>query len=466
MQNFKLNEDARLENARALAASLGIDVEVAREKLSVNILITYDKNDISSSHLVTEITRLLTRTVSTVDSDLIEQSYSVEVVVGDVEPKSKSPHLFVSGCQTNFTLSKHKIHRLFYEAPHPILILLTSCYVCSVALNLAIGEILSTSVADPFNFEFSDLGLDIKVLDSPIILGKAYLVGAGAVGNGLLWALRHLNVDGELQVSDDDVVENGNLNRQIWFQEEDVGHSKVDRLCQKAQSHFSMLKLIPRNARLQKLEERNNAWLSRLIVAVDSPAARRSLQNEIPCEVFDASTTDIREVIVHYHKQVTDHACLACIYSGNEQETERDQHIASHLGVSVEQVKMLTIDFEAAEAIARNFSNKIHDPKQLVGIAYESLFKRLCGEKALTILGGRQIIAPFAFVSVLAGTLLAIELARRLQSGRHKKAFNFWAVSAWHPPLLRRQRMIPAKDDCDFCSKDVQRNVTRKLWGR
>lgn len=42
------------------------------------------------------------------------------------------------------------------------------------------------------------------------------------------------------------------------------------------------------------------AWLKRLIVGVDSPRARRNLQTEVPGEVYDASTTGISEVVVHF----------------------------------------------------------------------------------------------------------------------------------------------------------------------
>jgi hypothetical protein len=45
----------------------------------------------------------------------------------------------------------------------------------------------------------------------------------------------------------------------------------------------------------------------------------------------------------------------------------------------------------------------------LIGDAYDSLFKPLCAQAALRSADQQQIFAPFAFVSALAGVLLAIE---------------------------------------------------------
>jgi hypothetical protein len=42
--------------------------------------------------------------------------------------------------------------------------------------------------------------------------------------------------------------------------------------------------------------------------------ARRSIQADMPLEIFDASTTDVTAVAAHHHRQPTGYACLSCIY--------------------------------------------------------------------------------------------------------------------------------------------------------
>ncbi|MFZ5530234.1 MAG: ThiF family adenylyltransferase, partial [Pseudomonadota bacterium] len=452
MQNNTLNQAARRENARALAAILERDIDTATELLDVNIVVTHSVNDTSASMLAEEVVALLTKTVSYASTEVPTKDATIEILIGNTLPRTQTPALYVSGDATSMSVSRSPATSNHFEIAHPILCLLSACYVASAALKLATRDTISIPSPAPLFLDFSQLGLNLNTLDTPISLGKAYLVGAGAIGNGFLWALRHLSVEGELHVVDYDHIEDTNLNRQIWFDEDDIGQLKVERLTEKAKSFFHFLKLVPRDKRLQELPEKNaSAWLPKLIVAVDSRRARRSLQLEMPGEVFDASTTDIREIVLHYHKQPARHACLSCIYADDEQETSREKHIAEHLGITPEKVQEQIIDEIAARTIAERFNNKFSDPTALIGIAYDTLFKSLCGEGALKTPEGRQVIAPFAFVSVLAGTLLALEVARRHQLSCQGINDNYWRVSAWHPPIGRRRQLISAQEGCDFC---------------
>jgi hypothetical protein len=76
---------------------------------------------------------------------------------------------------------------------------------------------------------------------------------------------------------------------------------------------------------------------------------------------------------------------------------------------------------------------------------------------------GRQVFAPSAFMSVLAGTLLAIELVRRL-NGEDLRC-NYWTVSPWFPFLSRLRREIEALPGCGVRSVPVIQAVSDELWG-
>ncbi len=273
-----------------------------------------------------------------------------------------------------------------------------------------------------------------------------------------------LDLRGRFEIVDDDKVASGNLNRQIWFESDDINSPKAECLAEKAQPFFPRLTLVPRYSRLQDLPEKSEGpWLRRLVVAVDSRRARRSLQNEMPGEVFDASTTDIREIVLHHHIQPTDSGCLSCIYEPDNEELTREQHIADHLGVSVAMVRAERISVPAAEIIAQRYPGLV--TAQLVGTAYDTLFKQLCAEGHLGTVAGRQIIAPFAFVSVLAGTMLALELVRWLSDVQHTRNYNYWRISPWHPPLARRRVLRPRQPGCEFCGNAILRRVNAALWG-
>jgi hypothetical protein len=107
--------------------------------------------------------------------------------------------------------------------------------------------------------------------------------------------------------------------------------------------------------------------------------------------------------------------------------------------VTIEDVREGVISPTAATIILARYPDHGLTAAALEGEAYESLFKALCAKAALRTEGGRQVFAPFAFVSALAGAVLAIETVRRVAG--EAPSFNLWKVSPWLPfiPKLRRQ---------------------------
>lgn len=463
MPDHFLTPEARRENAAALATALGLSVSEAAEALDLSILITADPTDHTAKRIAEETSQLLRRTVQQVSQSTLEEDPATELVIGSATPSTTAKHLYLNVVPDHAYISRERHVSAACAATLPILVLLISCYASAATLCRALNRSLPFAPSDSFVFNFDQMGIDWFSVSAPIDLEDTYIAGAGAIGNGFLWAARHLNFRGLLNIADDDIVSSGNLNRQIWFQPDDIDSPKVDRLVKRAQIHFPQLKLIPNRCRLQDHPAKSNAaWLQRLIVAVDSRRARRELQNEFPGEVFDASTTDIREVVVHHNIQPNSMACLSCIYQSDEEEVTREKHIAEHLGVSVEEVRTDRISSSAAQRIAVKFSEL--RPADLIGVAYDTLFKALCAEGQLQTAEGKLVVAPFAFASVLAGILLALEVVRRLGAGSHSRDFNYWRLSPWHPVDGRRRITRQRQSGCAFCADPILKRVNAGLW--
>lgn len=465
MSRDPLTAEARRENAAALASALGISLEEAAHALDLRIAVTTDPSDAVACAVAEEVIAVLSRTIQDISTEATEAVIAAELMIGCAAPRTSGVPVYLAIEANQFSISRER-HATQTSAQIPALFrLVAACYASGVTLYHALGGSLPFSIPDPLTVEFRQLGVNLADLEHPIDIGRTYLAGAGSIGNGFLWAARHLQLRGQLDVVDDDDVSSGNLNRQIWFDKTDTTLPKAERLVARAQPHFPHLKLEPRTSRLQGLPERADGgpWLRRLIVAVDSRRARRALQNEFPREVFDASTTDIREVVLHHHVQPTQTACMSCIYEPDAEESTREQHIADHLGVTLEDVRSERVSLTAAVTIAGRYPQFAqHD---LVGIAYDTLFKKLCAEGELTTLEGKRVIAPFAFVSVLAGTMLALELVRRLGAGASGQDYNYWRISPWHPPLARRRISRPRQPGCLFCADSLLSAVNRSLWG-
>jgi hypothetical protein len=177
--------------------------------------------------------------------------------------------------------------------------------------------------------------------------------------------------------------------------------------------------------------------------------------------VFDASTTGVAEVVLHYNRQPTELACMGCVYYENPEEHAHEKHVADALGVSVRDVREERISSNAAREIHSRYPQI--STSELEGLAYDTLFKRLCSTEKLKTAEGRQVLAPFAFVSVLAGTLLAIEFVRRIQN-RDDARFNEWHVSPWANPVMRCRHVLSANPECEFCGNEVFSRIARRLW--
>jgi hypothetical protein len=118
------------------------------------------------------------------------------------------------------------------------------------------------------------------------------------------------------------------------------------------------------------------------------------------------------------------------------------------------------IDEDAARRIVA-----IHpsiDPGAIVGVAFDSLFRQLCGQQALAMPEGRQVLAPSAFVSAWAGVLMAVEMLRVFAE---ETSTNYWSVDPWNVPV-RRTRMLRGKHPpCQLCSNPGADKVIRDIWG-
>jgi hypothetical protein len=447
--------DARRENELALARLLGISEEEASTRLEARVAVTHGGG--VSELLASEIRALVERTLTVSNGEKAD----VEIIVGAEARGCAADQRFVSLNPNTVTVSSEGPSRV--EPCHGLLRSLAACYAAGSAICHAIRRSEALCPEEPLNVSFEDLGVDNALLGNKIHLSDAALVGAGAIGNAFLWAIRHLDIDGELTIVDPKHVGAGNVNRCLYFDMDSIGKEKALELSTRARTDVPSLSLVDYFGTFDELVT-SRGRVRRAIVAVDSRRARRSIQSSLPIEVLDASTTAADEVIVHAHRYPSAGACLACIYHHIPQEHARETHIADALGVAVTDVQNAVIDTKAADLIAAKYTNL--NPPELVGIAYDSLFKALCGQQALESPSGQQVLAPFAFVSALAGALLAVELTRfdATRTTRENGSVYF-ATSPWRPPnrLFRRTRQRRA--DCTFCSRPESALAMKAVWG-
>lgn len=322
------------ENNLTLAQILGITEEDASQRLLQRVALS---GAAVCPQFAAELGVQIGRTLTLTN----EEGSDVEVVLAG-EPRTGAPiRVFVRLSPQAVEVSDEGPASI--EQVHPFLQAVGACYVASAVIDQATALGRGT---EPLIVKFEDLGVSDGLLGRKLKIANATLAGAGAIGNGLLRALRHINVSGSLTIADPKLVSQGNQNRCPYFNEESVGKPKAEELCARAQADFPEMELVPFVGDFSSLVSRDGKAHT-VLVATDSRRVRRTIQSELPLEVIDASTTGTDEIVVHNHHQPTTGACLACIYKHVPDELVRERDIAAGLGIDLEDIHQNLIDVNA-----------------------------------------------------------------------------------------------------------------------
>lgn len=443
-------------NMLALMTLAGVPEEVALEKLKTKVLITAAQNA-ACDMLAANIGQLLDRTFQVVHTAPAD----VHISIGTDEPSESAIHLRVkitSASEVVLLLPGSDSTCVNNAAEAPGLLLkVAACYFAGQAIARAIAP-QNAYIESDFIVSADRLGATLGELNGSVNLDKAVLVGGGGVANGLLWALEVVAAHGTMDVVDPKNVSPSNLNRCLYFAAANVGKPKAEVLAKEFKHpHLTLAPFVGTFADLSKKRA-----VRRAITTTDSRAARRGVRNQYPLEIIDASTTGVTEVVTFSEKQPSESACLACIYIHITQETEREQHIANALGLELSEVKRQFIDTQLAAKLAS--IHAVLDADEIEGMAMDSLFRQLCGTGDLLDAKVEQVLAPLAFVSNLAGALLAVEILRADSGGVQKYGENYLILSPWTPPFKLARRLKGKQSACEFCSGKHTEELMKTMW--
>lgn len=277
----------------------------------------------------------------------------------------------------------------------------------------------------------------------PISIGESVLVGLGAIGNAAVWTLaRTPKLSGRLDLVDHETVDLSNLQRYVLTGQESVDVAKVD-LCVDV---LAATDLEVRGHRVrwgEYLPGRNNWYLPRVAVALDSAEDRRAIQAALPGWIINAWTQPF-DLGVSRHSFVGDDACLTCLYFPDESEKSEEQLVAEALNLSVARKEIGRLLYNG-QPIGREWVERIADALDipldpLLPFARQPLrsfyTKAICGGLVFR-LGARTdvqpIAVPLAFQSALAGILLAAELVADASQLRATPPATSTRIDLLHP---------------------------------
>jgi hypothetical protein len=453
-------------NAQAAAALVqGFDMSLLGARLESEVIgIAFDESAERSSEGQAALDlclRLLSRLYPTLA--IVGQPGSkpatlqkLRTLARDINPRidlesdfSNSTKLLVFGNTRVMGNRKARSHMWYVGSDNWIAKLSTAAPVGSGSSNnpLAAGAAACIAAANVFRavfvHELGQAALDTEVATSlldllPASAGTAnpplstvrfddvHLVGAGAIGNGVLWALSRMDCEGTLHVVDPEVVTDSNLQRYVML-------TAGDRTKKKAKLAKSWLGSLAPGLRVkphvatwsEHVATRPECKVQTVLSAVDSARARIEIQASLPRYIFNG-WTQRGEAGVSRHDFLSALACLACLYLPTGQAPSEDLIIARALRLGEEEPMVrevrrrlvLRVPTERAflEQIANAAGLKIQKLLSFENRLLRDLYvEGVCGGAVMEFHDAALKVkaeVPMGFQSALSGILLAAELVR------------------------------------------------------
>lgn len=304
------------------------------------------------------------------------------------------------------------------------------------AATLGVGEVfkevfpkIKSEKLDYFRMSLFDYSDEIK--KGPILtevnIGEVLKVGIGAIGNAFIYGLSELtNLSGKLILIDDEFIDNGNTQRYLLSNFQNINSCKVNV----ARDFLSKSKCNVEVHR-KKLGEYfyksdRKSSIENIVISVDNYETRVHAQALLPKNIFNAYTGNNGQLGVTSHK-FGDGPCLACLYTHKNVEQSEIEEIADWLGVDIVFIGNIMINHSVGNKpiLTRELAEKIvlSSKKNLTlddlepFIAHEFrdfTTKAMCG--GILLMSEEKIFnnthSPICHQSVLSGLLLANELIK------------------------------------------------------
>ena len=347
---------------------------------------------------------------------------------------------------------------------------------CLAAANLFRAVFLPSASDLDQDVRFSSIpsppdGID----DIPVgrLFGEVPLIGNGAIGNAVAWALCRIPMKGLVHLVDHEAIDLGNLQRYVLAERSDVRANKVDVV---GRFFRGDVRAEPHRQRFADFVNDCGYDWSRMLLALDSARDRRAAQASLPGWIGNAWTQP-GDLGVSSHDFLTG-ACVACLYLPQHALPNEDVLIAGALGVPDRVLEIRTLLHNGAgvtqsllDAIAAAGEIEMERLLSFVDRPVRALYTEgFCGGAVIPL--GRigtpreDVHVPLAHQSALAGILLAATLVARATSydspGTQITRVN---VLRQVPPFLTQPAAKDPRGICICQDPDYSETYTRK-YGR
>lgn len=304
-------------------------------------------------------------------------------------------------------------------------------------------------------------------LPKEMSLGRVSLIGAGAVGNGLVFALFLLNswLRGQIDIVDYQNYAPTDLNRCLMITASQVPGAKATEI-------IVPFRNLP-NPRIQLagyVDKYENSDLRKqklelVVSTVDEDPPRFAIQSDLPRVLLHGATGE--HVCTISRHDFLNGACLGCLFY--EKTDSLSMRVSKETGLDVQRVQRLLSDAVVAEEdvtrIAAKTGLRVERLGAFVGKPFLELYaKEVCGVITARV-GEEEIAASASFISALAGTLLAGELLKERESSLAPWRLNNHLSMSMFNPSSRWLHERPKDERCPcFCSSEIMVEAYKEKW--
>lgn len=327
--------------------------------------------------------------------------------------------------------------------------------------------------------ETNDEPIDLPI---KIDIGEVHLVGIGAIGNGALWAIEHIDgVRGIINLIDGEKIESSNLQRYVMAEQKDIGGEKASTATnwigkpELRVNHF--------DGAWDEYLTMTQKWdLENVLVAVDSAMDRIAIQSSLPRRIIN-SYTGPGILGISHHNDFNSKACLACMYIPTIPGKNLSEQIAENLGIGSKEEWLrkkyihnnLPIDIELLQVIAEANDIDFEQISEFVGQRIINFHANvICGGILMKIRNSDsdqiEVEVPLSFQSALAGILLVSELVlmqcnlRSIETPNHIQFFPLQPISGGRNPYVHS--IAKGLDGACICTDEDYLSAYDLKWKR
>ena len=275
-------------------------------------------------------------------------------------------------------------------------------------------------------------------------LGYITVLGLGAIGNGITWALSQMkNTEGKITIIDPEVLEQSNLQRYIESLEHDIDEPKIN-IVERSLSK-TKFKVNPYKGTWQDFLSITKQWKNDFVLcALDTARDRIFLQTSLPNKIINGFT-DEGMFGISRHLDFIKEPCIGCLYIPTEKKMSYSEEVAHNLGISKDERivreylyfdKLITLEFIQLIAVANGI--EISKLEQFIGLPTSTFYSKfVCGGIMLGLTKENEmqqikVETPLAFQSAMAGILVVAELIvnkYNLRASSNKGISHFYPLN-------------------------------------